>query len=372
MNILSLRFKFGQTYSIILVGTVKGFMMFNIHNEGLEKTISNDMKNEKTQGSGIGLYDSLDNTNIAILVGGGELPVAAPNRFLIIDTHKKRTDNNKGGLKKTIGIKDKIVNAFIVREIDGEQEKTQIIIVTKKEVHLHTINGELVATKATCENTKGLCCVVCSSSPVVPLTIAYPGPNIGEIVIWRPAQDNCLVIKAHDTEITNIALSFDGKQIVTTSKNATNVHVYNTSNLNSNSSDHLLHQFRRNTNVMKMIGETSLLGGLQNNSQILNVCISDNKEYVACCSSNGTIHIFDTKSTDDSQNKKSSFSFLKTVSNFFDSKWAMHTISIGIQGNMICGFDKNNNLHIAAYNGDYFFLAERENFKLKCYSLNTM
>jgi WD40 repeat protein len=371
MNILSLRFKFGQTYSTILIGTVKGFMMFNIHNGGLERILWNEMKNDQTNGSGVGLYDNLDNSNIALLVGGGDSPVAAQNRFIVLDTQKKRNENDKS-LRRTINIRDKIVNAFVVKEIDGEKESPQIIIVTRREIFLYTINGELIASKKTYDNMRGLCCCVCSSVPIVPLTIAYPGVNIGEVVIWRPAQDNSVVIKAHDNEITNISLSFDGKQLVTTSSSATNVHVYSTS-INSDVCDPLLHKFRRNTNFTKKITDEALSKDLHKNSQILSVCISDNKEYIACCSSNGTIHIFDTKSEEDSKNKTSILSWLAPISNYFNSKWAMHTISIGVNDtNIVCGFDKNNNLHIATYNGDYFFLAEKENFILKSYSMNTI
>ena len=383
MNILSLRLKFGQTYSNILLGTAKGFMMYNINNGGLEKMFINNINNSNTKGSGIGLYDNLENTNIALVVGGGECPVAAPNRVILMNTQKKletlstfpnmdSTNETKDGLKKiTIMISDKILNAFVIRESDGENDRPQIIVVIRREIYLYAMNGDLIASKKTCDNPKGLCSVVSSKSPIIPLTIGYPGVNTGEVVIWRPAQDSTVVIKAHDNDITNISLSFDGKQVVTTSKNATNVHVYSTS-LSEDNGNALLHKFRRNTNFSKILGETQLLGDIQQNTQILNVCISYNKEYVACCSESGTIHIFDTKSSDDSQNKPSTFSFFNAISKYFDSKWAMHTISIGIQGNMVCGFDKNNNLHIVSYNGDYFFLSEKNNFVPKSHSLNMM
>lgn len=366
MSILSLRFKFGQTYSKLLLGTTKGLSLFDIKNGELERVMENNIKNGKTNGSGVGLYDNLDDTNISLVVGGGEFPVSAPNRFSIVDSKNRDRE-----IKKTIVMRDRILNAFIIRETDDEQQKTKNIVVTRNEIFLYSINGEIIASKPTGDNIKGLCSVVSSINPIVPLTIAYPGLNIGEVIIWRPHLDNQLSIKAHDSDITNISLSSDGKQVVTSSKNATNIHVYSTSNT-SNNSGCLLHKFRRNTHITGVINIVPFLNKQQENSQILDTCISNNKEYVACCSSNGSIHLFDTKCTDDSENKKSSFEIFKQVSNYFDSKWAKHIISIGVKENMICGFDNDNNLHVVSTNGDYFFLSEKNDFKPKSHSLNIM
>jgi len=177
-------------------------------------------------------------------------------------------------------------------------------------------------------------------------------------VIWKPSYKiELITIKAHESDISCIALSKDGNQFVSCSKNATLIKVFNSTN------GELINEFRRNTNVMPLT-----------NSFIWDVCISHNKKYVACCSSRGTIHIFDTQPENNSQNKKSLLSQFGSVMKYFDSKWSAYTIPIGNNDEKlvktICAFDKLDNLNVATYDGDYYKLDEKEKFGLKRTSLN--
>lgn len=366
-EILSLRFKFSNTLQTILVGTSKGIILFDIVNNDnepkLERKYVKTIKNNTTSGTGVAIFDNMEHTNISLLVGGGENPIATPNRFVIVNSQENEDSSGieGGGLQRcAIVLQEKIENAFILKDDMNKTIGGRIIIVTKNEIFIYTLKGEVTHSVKTANNPLGLCSVAYSSDGKVPLTIAYPGNNIGEIIIWRPMQEHQSVIKAHSNEITNLTLSSDGKQIVTSSKCYTNIHVFSTIN-NDNNDIQPLHKFRRNTNITG-----------SENSKILSVCISDNKEYVSCCSENGTIHIYDTKSETDSKNEKSFWNFLKPVGNYFDSKWAMQKVSIGTKcKKMISLFDKDNNLHVVTFDGDYFFLAEKMEFKPKGLSLNT-
>ena len=80
--------------------------------------------------------------------------------------------------------------------------------------------------------------------------------------------------------------------------------------------------------------------------------------YLACCSENGTCHIFDMTPSD--KNVTSTFNLLGSVvpniigGSYFESKWSFVTVDLATTSKMICKFDINDALHIVAYNGDYF------------------
>lgn len=358
-----IRFKFGLNYKMLLVGTSNGFVYYGLDPNPHFILSPISIKNEKTGGTGIGIIDNLNDTTICVLVGGGTSPLAAPNRFAITplsfpnqeETPKNKLTEKTTCNKKVVTVKDPIKNIFLVRALENGNPVNSTIIVTSSEISICSMGGTTTSKRDTWNNDKGICDIACSHELKIPLIIAYPTQKQGEIGIWRVEQEEVTLIQAHEGIITNIGLSVDGKQVVTTSQSATNVHVYDTI------TGTLLHKFRRNTN---------LTFGLTENTEIWSVCISENKNYVACCSENGTVHIFDTKAKQDTQNKGSSFSFAGIISSYWKSAWAMKTISLGISDKMICKFDNKGDLHIASYGGDYFKCEIQKNFDPKGTALN--
>jgi WD40 repeat protein len=194
----------------------------------------------------------------------------------------------------------------------------------------------LIYKKATFYNPTGICHVT-----EKPFTIATLGSKEGEVCVWNPENNKYTSIIAHDSSITVVKLSNHKKQMIATaSLNSTNIHVY------CADTGDKLSEYRRGVNI---VSKTS----------IYDIAFSHNN-LLACCSSNGTIHIFDIKDTIDKNSKDISneisvLSFAKDyLPKYFSSQWAKYKNYIGTKCKMICQFDKDNSLHIAAYDGQYY------------------
>jgi WD40 repeat protein len=345
MSIQTLRWNEGRDY--LLCGTTGAFIMYKLQPE-ISKHITKTVKNDTTGGTGIGVFDNMDRTNITLLVGGGDKPFAPKNCFTIFDIAKEKM--------MSIDLKEPIKNGYVVRANNGNLQ-AKVIILGKKMIRLFTIKGKMINSKDTFPNDRGLSAVSCPSDNPDNLTIATLGLKQGQIAIWKPNTDDYNTIDAHIGKITSIALSYDGTNVVTASENATNVHVYSTLNHT------FLHKFRRGTPKSM---------GVMPYPKIWDVAISNDKQWVACCSNNGTIHIFDTKIDKDSSNSKSIFSYGSDyLPEYFNSSWSGIKKYIGSTSRMICAFDSTNILHIATYDGDYYRISGPDFSNLKGTPLHT-
>lgn len=335
MSILDI--SFNNDNSVFVVGTEKGFIVY--------KTIPSMEKHcEQKFNGGIGKVSILNKTNLMVLVGGGHRPHKSQllgkqddpiNNIIIWDNLKKQANN-------AINIMEPIKNMFF-----GDNK--HLIIVLKKKIWVFdTIKYNMRTEKNTRDNHRGICVSSfnkennenkdTNNNKNNDLTIATLGLREGEIIIWKPNIDATKTIQAHNSSITTIALNRDGTLVATASENATNIHVYNTATLK------LEYKFRRGTE--KYITEKKI---------IYDIAFDHSGKYMACCTSGGTIHVWDlNKDKIKNKNTKSIFSFVGEYVDYFNSDWSMYQCNIGPTCKMKCGFDEKGHLHVVTYEGHYF------------------
>lgn len=307
---------FNQDTSLITCGTDDGFIIFKL-DPSLQKHIFTPKE------KGISLMRILNKTNISVLVEVGDDPIKRRTRRAILwDDHTKKESIQ-------VDIADDIYNVLVGFE--------KIVVVLKETIYMFNFHGYVLKTKPTFRNESGICQMVTHGDTV---TLATLGTEKGEVIVWKPDSEETISIKAHSNSIECITLNDDATFVATASEIGTNIHVYNTEN------GDMVYKFKRGTF----------------SNTIYDLAFSSDMAHLACCSASGTIHIFDLYDDDnDSKNQVSIANslgdFLPLANSYFKSKWNCQQLDLGTTDRAICAFDKENNLHVAAYNGTYYKIA---------------
>lgn len=306
MKILHLAFNYQATH--LTVATDTGFIIYKLIPE-IERKIFTELH------AGVALMKLLNATNMSALVGGGDNPFRTKNTVAVWDDHKKSS----------------------VLEIEFQQPVNNVhltpnhlIAVTERKIHLCKLSsGEFIDTIDTYANDRKLCEISYPDNSSEPPIVVTLGKKKGEIAVWSPTDDSYKAIQAHENNLSSITVNRDGTLIATASETGTNIHVYCVK------TGKLLHKLRRGTTKAKIFN------------------ISINNTHVACCSSNGTIHIFDISAN--SQNVQSSLSFIKNfLPEYFSSQWSFQQIHLDDTSQSVCSFDKFGNLNVVTYDGFYY------------------
>lgn len=299
---------FNNTVFNLACATDQGFMIFSLE-PNLEK-----LKTFYDIGGGVGIVKMLGRTNMMLLVGGGSTPFKSKDTFVLWDSNKC-----EGILE--IDMKEPVKNVLI--------NKTHLISVLEKKICLFDWHGKFLETKVTYANDKGICVMNANSD-----VIATLGTNKGEVAIWKYANDIYKTIKAHNTNIEAIALSTNGNYVATASETGTLVRVFNVE------TEKMEYEFRRGSQ----------------SACVYDICFSNDTKLLACCSGNGTVHIWDIYNDPNAtKNTQSKLSSMKDwLPQYFSSQWNMKQVSLNNYTKNVCAFDKNNDLHVATYDGCYY------------------
>jgi len=313
-----LNLSFNQQKSHLCCSTTEGFIIYKL-SPNIEKRIYESMD------GGIGLMKMLNRTNISSMVGGGEVPFSPKDTIILWDDEKK-------SIVIKIELKETIRNILITND--------KIIAVLEKKICVFDINGNLINTKPTYYNEKGLC--VISNNDEIPVIVTL-GENKGEIATWRIKSDTYKTIKSHYNNIIALTINNEGTMVATASEMGTNVHIYSTETCQE------LYKFRRGTST----------------AIIHDITFNNTSTLLACVSSNGTVHVYELyKDVDNNKNKKSTLSSIKTyLPEYFSSQWSFSQVKIDNNTKTICGFDESNILHVAAYDGKYYRISSNDGEK---------
>ncbi len=307
MSILNL--SYNQLGSHLAVGTDNGYTVYS-----LTPNIEKKMYVEK--GGGVGLVKMLYKTNLSLLVGGGATPFCPPTKVVLWDDFKKMS-------LIEFDLKQAIRNIFI------DNEKI-VVIILQKEIFLFNFEGLLTSSRSTYSNDNGICALTVNNNKA---TIVTLGMKKGEVAVWKPHQDSCKCIQAHNSNIEAVAINKDGTYIATGSETGTVIRVFNTETTKQ------VYEFRRGTKSAK----------------IYSLAFNKDSNILACCSNNGTIHIFELyKDVNSTKNTLSYLSGLKDYLSYFGSQWGFKQVYIDSTAKMLCCFDENNVLHIAVTDGKYY------------------
>lgn len=261
----------------------------------------------------VGLAKIFNNTNMILLVGGCTKPFKSKDTFILYDQKTETTAIE-------IDMKEPIKNILIT--------KSHIIVVLERKVLIFGWDGTLTDTKLTYSNPNGLCAVNATLNIIVTL-----GTKKGDIAIWEYAHDNYKTIDAHLTNIEALTISNDGLLVATSSETGTLIRVYNTI------TKLLKYEFRRGTTGIT----------------IYDLAFNNSSSLLTCCSSHGTVHVFDLPNDEMNKNTHSMFSgYANYLPGWFSSQWSFKQLRIGNTSKAICTFDDNNDIHVVTYDGSYF------------------
>lgn len=314
MSILNM--SFNQLLSHLVVCTNEGYIIYSL-SPTLEKKIC------VKKNGGVGIVKMFYRSNLCLLVGGGERPFKPRDVVTLWD------DNLKSD-QIEISFQKQIENILI------DHERT-IIIVLQKEILVFNFDGTLINSKQTFNNDKGLCAISVNDGKQIIVTL---GTKKGEIAIWKINQDIYKTIQAHQSNIDVIAINKQGTLVATASETGTLIKIFNVD------TGKQLYEFRRGTT----------------NAKIYDICFNTTSTMLACCSSNGTIHIFELyKDIKESKNVQSTLAGFKDyLPQYFSSQWSFKQIYINSTDKMICGFDDNNILHICCIDGKYYKISGKQ------------
>lgn len=205
-----------------------------------------------------------------------------------------------------------------------------------KKVCVFNLEGGLIDSKTTYSNDKGLCAMNLEDeifNDEKRSILALPGTHKGELGIWKFNTESYMLIDAHTSNLGAIAMNAQGTLVATSSEQGTLIRVFNTD------TGELVHEFRRGTL----------------SAVIYDICFNLQSTYLACCSANGTVHIFDLTTEEPAdKNTKSALSNLGGYISYFGSKWGYKQIKIDSLAKAICAFDDADVLHITTFDGKYF------------------
>lgn len=230
-------------------------------------------------------------------------------------------------------------------------------------VHFNRLSVTSKVTKVaqnidTCDNPNGVCVFSFSSSDVgEDYTVATLGAEPGDVQIIRYANDERnefpvksikTITKAHENNnISTLAMNEDQTMLATGSDGGTMIRVFDI----SGSKQNLKFEFRR--------------GSYE--TQIYSLAFSKDNRTLACCSGNGTVHLFDLNpKISESTNTTTVLGMFGYALSFVSStkgltaagSFTRHRNLVEPGTKMVCKFDEiyPGLLHVITFDGGYYFI----------------
>lgn len=332
---------FEERYNTLVAGTNDGFYLFNLCNNFKKSCLYCEIYKPyliRMFSLNHCLFVTEKNTSEILNTNDNVNSFAKSYTVMLFNI-----EQNKIMLHFTIG--QKILNIIIVDKY--------ILIVTANQilVYSQTIltnsndpnNVAFVKTIHTFTNPCGLCSAKCYENT---LFIATLGRIMGEIIICTLKKKSNLYIQAHNNNIANIVLDDKCELVSTTSESGTLINVFDIPSCTK------IYQFRR-----------GIFGAV-----IHDITFDGTRRYLACCSNNGTCHVFylydkcDEKV--DNKNTTSNFNMLGSIVPVCNSEWAYKLFKINSGVKSHCYFEEINNktcIHVVGNDMMYYFIDDIEN-----------
>jgi WD40 repeat protein len=186
-----------------------------------------------------------------------------------------------------------------------------LIVVHDSKVVIHDMKKSAKTVRTTTPNPFGICAMASHKDYSI---IAYPGDERGYVTVENLAQEHPpMKIKAHNGELTCLALSHDGSLLATASEKGTLIRIFNIA------TGEQTREFRRGTTT----------------ASITSIAFSRDCSKLACTSDKGTLHVWSVETS----NRTSNFAFVTNLMNinYVSSEWSLSSYS-GIEGKAECAF----------------------------------
>ena len=297
---------FNQDQGCFAISTEKGFKIFNSY--PFKDTFQRDFD------GGIGIVAMLFRSNILALVGGGVHPKYPPNKVILWDDHQM----------KCIGELSFKTNVRAIR-----LRKERIVVALETRVYVYQISDlKLLDAIDTFANPQGLCALSSKDATI----LVTPDKKKGFIRIINYDTNSNIEAKAHESSLSALIISQDGKLCATASDKGTLIRVFSTED------GKLRQELRRGADK----------------ADIHSLAFDKSGQWLACTSDKGTVHIFSLSETfkaiydkpipepsgstspgKAAKNPTSVFKFMKGMFSYFSSEWSFAQFRIPDSRSMV-------------------------------------
>ncbi|KAB2630196.1 autophagy-related protein 18a-like [Pyrus ussuriensis x Pyrus communis] len=310
---------FNQDHVCFSVATDSGFRVYNCN------PVRELFRRDSGQ-RGVGMVQMLFRSQILALVGGGPDPIYPPNKVMMWDDKESRC-------YAELAFRSEVRSVRLRRD--------QIVVVLEHKIFLYSITSLTLEHQImTISNPKGLCEVSqCSGHPV----LVCPGLQKGQVRVDHYGSKRTKFIAAHDSVLSCLGLTQDGRLLATASSKGTLIRIFNALD------GSLLQEVRRGAE----------------RAEIFSLAFSSGAQWLAASSDKGTVHVFTVKvdsgslggerSSSSSESSPpsplgiSSLSFMKGLSfsgvlpKYFTSEWsvAKYHLPEGLRYTVAFGHQKN-------------------------------
>ncbi|KAM1095468.1 hypothetical protein ACFX13_010519 [Malus domestica] len=318
---------FNQDHGCFSVATDSGFRVYNC--DPVRELFRRDSGQR-----GVGMVQMLFRYQILALVGGGPDPIYPPNKVMLWDDNESRCYAELAFRSEVRGVR---------------LRRDRIVVVLEHKIFLYSITDLTLEHQiVTISNPKGLCEVSQGSGHPV---LVCPGLQKGQVRVDHYGSKRTKFIVAHDSALSCLGLTQDGRLLATASSKGTLIRIFNALD------GSLLQEVRRGAE----------------RAEIFSLAFSSGAQWLAASSDKGTVHVFSVKvdsgslggerssSSSESSHPSplgiSSLSFMKGLSfsgvlpKYFSSEWSVakyhlpeglrYTVAFGHQTNtvVILGMD---------------------------------
>ena len=315
---------FNQDQGCFACSTDQGFRIYNTY--PFKETFQRDL------GGGIGLVSMLYRSNILALVGGGEHAKFPPNKVMIWDDHQMK------GIGE-LSFKSNVKSVKLRKE--------RIVVALEQRIYVYQISDlKLLDALDTYMNPEGLCAL----SPKDATILVCPDKKKGYIRIANYDSNTNVEKKAHDSALSALAISMDGKLCATASDKGTLIRVFATED------GKLLQELRRGADK----------------ADIHCIAFDKTSHWLACTSDKGTVHIFSLaaackvvykavpapdssavaaphgakSAAEEVKNPTSVFKFMKGLFSYFSSEWSFAQFRISDSHSVVAFGPEDQNVII--------------------------
>lgn len=289
---------FNQDFSCIAIGNGNGFEIYN--SEHFNLLLKHEMKD------GVFIVEMLNKCNILAYVANSQ-----KQKLIIWDSHTR----------KILG------QLLFLEDIKGlKLYDKQIVVVLELKIYIYNLNTlKLKYYMDTLPNLNGL-----SSMGSFKNIIACPGPKIGQVQIYFYDTHKSVLIQTHDGPLSCISLNLDGSLLATASIKGTLIRIFNTKTCEK------IQEFRRGSTF----------------AEIYSLHFDEYSNWLVCCSSQGTLHIFKITTLSFEVFNIKSYA-TRLLPSYFTSQWSFAQFRFSRNVPSIACFTKNNNIVIIGKDGNH-------------------
>ena len=265
---------------------------------------------------GIGRIEMLHRSNIMALVGGGKLPKFDKGKVIIWDDQEKQVYNE-------IAFNSDVLNVKLKKDL--------VMVSIESEINVYSFPDiDFKKKYETSKNDKGIMVVNGSEARNV---LAFPGKTKGSVTVVNFENETEFIIdNAHETEIGQIGINYDGTLIATCSEKGTLIRIFGTDKL-----EKPFAELRRGAEK----------------AEIYSLAFSPDNKFLCCASDRGTVHVFALGFDDKVQakNKKSMLNFIPLT--YFKSEWSFAQLKLN-ESKAICAFGKDDSILVLTDENKYY------------------